>query len=309
MFTNIIVTIGLVFMAILGHDHVTANGSVTIPTGCVYVVATCEGTIDPPYLNGNLMDTKGTVAAQGVLKAIGIHVRTFPTVQTIPFAMNGADRITFIYLDAAVCTRGTVVSGFNNSTGQVTGALPTSSTTDLVIAIAIGANGQVTLKGDTVDFTLLLDETLCRIGSIVPGDTSLTCLSTDGGAATGYWYTPPAVFVPGALISEGYYSTVTTIHTVHYVLTNFTTPPNTYYYDIYIDGTFSATLTTSVSRSDYTYNTYAQVWHPAVYSSGYWTYPPQQWIVTGTSGSISCIYISIADVMIGGIYVSRPLIC
>ena len=86
-------------MSVLGSNNVTANGTVTIPTGCVYVVALCTGTVDPPYLNGNRMQTVASVPATGLLTAVSIHVSTFPIVATLPYVMNGADTITFVYLD------------------------------------------------------------------------------------------------------------------------------------------------------------------------------------------------------------------
>ena len=159
-------------MSLLGTDNVTADGTVTIPEGCVYVVAVSIGTENPPYLNGNLMQTKGVVSAQGQLDAISVHTSTFPIVAELPFVMNFASRVVFFYLDDAVCARPVPVSGYS-ATGEVTGKLDTS-TNDLVIAIVLGSNGQVLLKGDTVDFTLIYDTTTCRVGWIAPGDSALS---------------------------------------------------------------------------------------------------------------------------------------
>lgn len=303
-------------MSILGHDHVTANGSVTIPEGCVYVAALCVGTTDPPYLNGNRMDTRASVAAQGVLRAISIHVSTFPTVATLPFVMNGADSITFVYLDNAVCTRGDVVNGYSQSLGQVTGTLPTS-TSDIVFGMVLGSNGQVQIKGDTVALTLLDDQLKLRIGSIVPGDTSLTCLATDTSTLSGYWYQPPAVWVDtttSVLVEAGHYEFNPVAHYVTYVYIGYSN--NAYYYNAYLDGVFQETIGQATYMdpvgSSYTYYTYPGVWIPDRYetvASGYWSYPEPVWIETGVAGEVSAAWISIADVMIGGIYVSRPLIC
>ena len=121
------------FMAILGYENKTADGTVTIPEGCVFVVAVCQGSVNPPYLNGNIMQTpfNGTVAATGQLVAIGIHTSPFPTQQTLPFVLNGNTKATFIYMDDAVCARQTLVSGYS-TTGQITGDLGTS-TDDIVM--------------------------------------------------------------------------------------------------------------------------------------------------------------------------------
>jgi hypothetical protein len=77
-------------------------------------------------------------------------------------------------------------------------------------------------------------------------------------------------------------------------------------------------ITTEVSSwagQTFGYNSwhiYYQTWVPDRYetvSSGYWQPQEPVWIQTGVSGQISCCFISIADVMIGANYISRPLIC
>ena len=302
-------------MSVLGSNNVTANGTVTIPTGCVYVVALCTGTVDPPYLNGNRMQTVASVAATGINPAVSIHVSTFPIVATLPYVMNGADTITFVYLDNAVCARADVVQGYSQSAGQVTGSLATS-TNDLVLGIVLGSNGQVQIKGDGVALTLL-DNTLKRcVGWIAPGDASLTCLATDASTVSGYWYQPPAVWVDtttSVLVEAGHYEFNPVAHYVTFQFDHYSGSNSVY--RRYDDGVYVGTstfLTSDGTPSPYTYYTYPGVWVPDRYEtvpSGYWTYPPQQWIETGVAGEVSAAWISIADVMIGGIYVSRPLIC
>ena len=304
-------------IAILGHDNITANGTVVIPDGCVYVVALCTGSLDPPYLNGNLMQTKASVAAQGINPSVSIHVSTFPTVATLPFVMNGADTITFVYLSNTVCTRADVVQGYSESSGQVTGDLATSSTDDLVLGIVVGSNGQVQIKGDTVDMTLLEDTLTRRIGSIVPGDSSLTCLATDTSTLSGYWYQPPAVWVDtttSVLVEAGHYEFNPVYqYTVSFVFINFS--GGKWWYHVYHDGVDTGVdqgFDTSAFPASYAFYTFPGVWVPDRYetiASGYWSYPAQVWIETGVAGQVSAAWISVADVMIGSIYVSRPLIC
>jgi hypothetical protein len=303
-------------MSVLGHDNVTANGNVTIPTDCVYVVALCTGSLDPPYLNGNKMQTVASVPATGINKAVSIHVSTFPIVATLPFVMNGADTITWVYLDNAVCTRADVVQGYSNTSGGVTGALATS-TSDLVLGIVLGSNGQVQIKGDTVAMTLL-DNTLKRcIGWIAPGDASLTCIATDNSTVSGYWYSPPAVWhdtTTSVLVEAGHYVFNPVQHTRTFVFHVWIGGSN-YVYRVYIDGVYSfdTTFQSNIPETwTEVFYTYPGVWVPDRYetvASGYWEYPAQQWIETGVAGEVSAAWISIADVMIGGIYVSRPLVC
>lgn len=304
---------------ILGSESVTANGSVIIPEGCVYVVAFCVGSVDPPYLNGNQMQTKASVAAQGILRSISIHVSAFPTVATLPFVMNGADNITFVYLDDAVCTRGDVVQGYSESTGNVTGNLPTS-TNDIAFGMVLGSNGQVEIKGDTVALTLLDDQLTLRVGYIVPGDTVLTCLASDASTLSGYWYTPPPIWhdtTTTILVEAGHYEFNPVYHNYWWVNVggNYW---DEYQYNApgdpeYIEGThlIQDNVYSSQTPSNGSFYTYPGVWVPDRYEtvpSGYWEYPPQVWIVTGVAGQVSAAFISVADVMIGGTYVGRPLV-
>ena len=315
-------------MSVLGSSNVTANGNVTIPAGCVYVVAVCVGTTNAPYLNGHLMDKKATVAATGQLKAIGVHVLTFPITEILPFVMNGATNITFFYLDDAVCIRPVAVKGYS-AAGQVTGDLATS-TDDLAIGIVLGSNGQVQIKGDTAAFTAVYNTTKCRIGWKAPGDSVLSCDATDQSTVSGYWYSPPAYYTDTSsrvLVSAGYWKQVSVYHRRWYQYTRYAT--NKYWYDkmIYNDpghagyppGTWveladaeSYTVYQGATFGTTVFYTYISVWVPPVYetqTSGYWTYPPQVWIETGIPGEVSCIFVSIANVMIGSVYVTRPLGC
>ena len=308
--------IGIFSMAVLGYDNKVNNGTVAVPDGCNYIVALCVGTVDPPYFNGALMQTYGSVPAQGNLKAIGVHIlpNSYSGV-TLPFVMNGADSISFIYLDDSVCTRVPPVQGYNAS-GSVTGDLATS-TNDYVFGIVLGTNGQVLIKGDTVELTLVYDTSTCRIGYIVPGDSSLTCLATDENAASGKWYTPPAYYVnttTSVLVEEEHYETTKVYHDITWVY-KYSAFPGYDIYEKYIDSTATGTTQAvpqgNPAPSNSYYYTYEQVWIPDRYetiSSGYWVYPPAEWVTTGTPGQISCIFISIADTMIGVNYISRPRI-
>ena len=302
-------------MSVLGSDNVTANGTVTIPDGCVYVVALCAGSVDPPYLNGNMMQTVASVPATGLLTAVSIHVSTFPIVATLPYVMNGADTITWVYLDDAVCTRADVVQGYSQS-GQITGSLATS-TNDLVLGIVQGSNGQVEIKGDTVALTLLENTSKRVIGWIVPTDTSLTCLGTDNSTVSGYWYYPPAVWVDtttSVLVEAGHYEFNPVQNVRSYVYDHHDTVYE--WYRIYLNGVDTGSTISQLIGSgappNYYFTTYPGVWVPDRYetvASGYWEYPAKQWVETGVAGEVSAAWVSIADVMIGGIYVSRPLFC
>jgi hypothetical protein len=230
--------------------------------------------------------------------------------------MNGADTITWVYLDDAVCTRADVVSGYDGTTGAKSEALFTS-TNDLVLGMILGSNGQVTIKGDGVDFTALYDTTTCRIGHITPGDNSLTCEVADSATPSGYWYQPPAVWVDtstSVLVVPGHYEFNPVKNVVTYVYLYSKDLMD--YYQEYLNGVSTGyvltVLTGAPAPKTRIYYTYPGVWVPDEYEtieSGYWKYPPQVWIQTSAPGEISCAFISVADTMIGGIYVSRPLVC
>lgn len=314
--------IGLFFMSLLGTDNSTANGTVTIPTDCVYVVAVSIGTTDAPYLNGNLMQTKGSVVAQGQLDAISCHVSTFPTQQELPFVMNGANRIIWFFLDDAVCTRPVPVSVYS-ATGEVTGTLDTS-TNDIVIGIVLGSNGQVLITGDTVGLTAIYDTTTCRVGHITPGDSSMSCSASDEDVSSGYWYYPPAYYTEttqSVLVEAGHYETAAIYHYRYWAYESYS-PSIGYTYGLYeyINPPGTTTKQGTAVWATYqgpqygqqTWYTYVQIWVPPVYetqTSGYWTYPAPVWVDTSTPGEISCIYISVANTMIGSVYVTRPLCC
>lgn len=292
-------------MNILGSANKTADGSVTVPVGTLYAIAMVNGSVNPPVLNGNFMDPQASVPAQGVLKAVSIHTRALPMIGDLNFAMNGADEITFIFVDSAVCVRAVTVSGFNSSTGTVTGNLPTSAANDVVFGIVIGANGQVTLKGDTVALTLVKDAAKHRAGYITPGDSSLTCEGYDPGTVSRYEYQPPAIRHPGALITSGYWQAIR----INRYMTWACIVPGSLWY-VYSDGVYAYSQSTQPNwKSGSYFADFTSVYVPAVYASDTWEYPPKQWIETGTSGQAAAAFISVADVMIGANYISRPLIC
>lgn len=274
-------------ISLLGTEEKLADGTLNILNACNYVVAVVVGSELPPIINGVLMDTVISVPAQGANKAISVHVTRNPTPtesETQPFSMpiGTGIRVLFIYFRHVVCVRPDKVYGYV-TTGSKTGTLPTS-TDDYIIGIVLGNNGQVTLKSDTIAMTLWIDESKLRIGYIIPGDTSASIAGTDPGTVSGYWQSQDPIWHEGTLITAGYWETVATYH-----------PPYSY---IDVEG-----YLVNVPG----YYTYTYIWHDPVYSSGYWEYPPDIWIATGTTGQVSLIAISLADVMIGGIYVSRPL--
>ena len=96
----------------LGYETKTANGGITIPADCNYVAAFVTGSESAPWINGIQMETKKTVAAQGVNAAISLHVLPVSLNEIVPFIMDGTS-VTFIYIQNGVCTRPDIVSGYS----------------------------------------------------------------------------------------------------------------------------------------------------------------------------------------------------
>lgn len=309
----------------LGYETKTANGGITIPTDCNYVAAFVTGSELPPWINGIQMETKATVPAQGYNKAISLHVLPVSLNEIVPFIMEG-DSVTFIYIQNGVCTRPVVVKGYS-AAGSVGGTLP-SGTDDLVVGMVLGNNGQVTITTDGNALTLVEDSMTTRIGYRVPGDSSQTIATTDPGTTSGYWYTPPPIWhdtTTSVLITPGHYETTPVYHDYRSIYLYYNAPNYWYGRYLYSEPGDPNYITGLVNLNDNfglpyydgainissVFYTYVQTWIPPVYEtqqSGYWEYPPQQWVVTGTPGNVSAIVASIADTMIGGIFVPKVII-
>lgn len=297
----------------LSIETKTASGTITVPENCDYMAALVTGSLLPPIVNARTMETVATVAATGANPAISLHVMPIDVIYEYEFVMYGTS-CTFVYIQNGICVRPGTVYGYSSS-GTVAGTLATS-TNDLIVGVVVGNNGQVTITNDTVALTYAVDSLTSRIGYATPGDAVGTIAASDPGTVTGYWYTPDAVWVntsTSVLISEGYYEFVPTLHTRAYWYAR-----TEYGYDFYLivvdgvsTGSYKAVVTGSTVPATVTWYTYEAVWHDPVYEvqpSGYWSYPDPVWVETGEDGQVSAIITSIADTMIGGMYISRPLV-
>jgi len=297
----------------LSIETKTASGTITIPANCDYMVALVTGSLLPPIVNARTMETVATVAATGMNPAISLHVMPIDVIYEYGFVMYGTS-CTFVYIQNGICVRPGTVYGYSSG-GTVSGDLATS-TNDLIVGFIVGNNGQVTITNDTVALTYAVDSLTSRIGYATPGDAVGTIAAADPGTVTGYWYTPDAVWVDtstSVLISEGYNEFVPTLHTRAYWYAY--TSGGYDYYLIVVDGVSTGSYTARVVGENAPvasfWYTYDAVWHDPVYEtqpSGYWSYPDPVWVETGEYGNVSAIIASIADTMIGGTYISRPLV-
>lgn len=297
----------------LGFETKITNGTITVPENCDYIVALVTGSVLPPWINGLEMGTIATVPAQGVNKAISMHVLALNIWYEYSFIMYG-DSVTFLYLQHGICTRPDPVAGYS-AAGSVSGTIVTS-TDDLLVGMVIGNNGQVTITADTAALTFDVNTLTARIGTKTPADTSQVIAATDPGTLSGYWYQPPAVWVDTSttvLVSPGHWEQVEVQHIQTYAYTSTGTwyGMSVDFYNIYINGVLSGS--THVPHGDPApaatwWYTYVPQWFPPVYEeqpSGYWSYPNPQWIETGVAGYVSAIIASIADVMIGGTFIPQ----
>lgn len=309
----------------LGFETKTASGAITVPDGCDFITAVVIGSVNPPAINAISMETKATVAAQGVLQALSIHVLPVSLNIVMPFVFDGT-LVTFYYFENGVCARPTNVKGYN-AAGSVTGTHVTT-TGEIMLGVVLGNNGQVTLTADSSSFTFDVDQMTYRIGYKIPGDTSQAIVAADPGTLSSYWYNPPAIWhdtTTTVLVTPGHYETTQVYHQYRSVYSHYSAPNYVYINGIYSDPgdpNYSAGFVPQGGISNFqtyqgtviygsSFYTYPQVWVPPVYeeqASGYWEYPAPVEIVTGTPGYVSTIVVSISDVMIGSVYTSRPLI-
>lgn len=261
------------------------NGLVTVPVTCDYVVALVRGTTLPVQLNGYSMTVKAQVEETDGVPAISIQTYRAPLKVQQPYYSHG-NHTTFVYLSGAVGARPLPIQNYS-ATGTISSSLEAVAD-EVCFGIVAGTvdstDGQVTLKGDTVAFTLFKDETLYRAGRITAGDASLEVEATSPGTLVSYWYQPPPIYHPAVEESPGYYTYESTYH-------------DGYWYDPG-DGDL---------EYQPPYTTIDKIWHPAVYSDAYWEYPAKVWTTSGAAGKLSLAAVMITDLQIGSSYVSRPV--
>lgn len=257
------------------------NGLVTVPVTCDYVVALVRGSTLPVQLNGYSMTVRAQVEETDGVPAISIQTYRAPLKVQQPYYSHG-NHTTFVYLSGAVGARPLPIQNYS-ATGTISISLEAVAD-EVCFGIVAGTvdstDGQVTLKGDTVAFTLFKDETLYRAGRITAGDASLEVEATSPGTLVSYWYQPPKIWHPEVLEEEGYYEITSIYHPAYY-------EPGEGWVDAWTE--------------------YTSVWHEPVYSGGYWEYPAKVWTTSGAAGKLSLAAVMITDLQIGSSYVSRPV--
>lgn len=280
------------------------NGVISIPAGCDMLVALVTGSLMPPVVNKIRMKYLAGVETQGLLPAISMHYLPIYMVYDYNFVMYG-QRVVFVYLQNGVSCRAKVVSGYS-AAGTLSGNL-VSAAGEVVIGMAAGNNGPVTITMDGGAFDALLNETLEKAGVKTATGALPSVAAAAPEIAGGRWVEQAPVWVEKGeqvLVKEGYYEFLPVLHVKAYWYAY--TSGGYDYYQIRVDGVNTGTYTakpqgTSAPSSE-TWYTYDAVWHEPVYEeakSGYWTYPPPVWEEDGEPAKLAAIFASVADVFVG----------
>ena len=247
----------------------TASGTVAIPIGCVLLYAVVKGSETAPSVNSIDMTSVATLPANGQVPALAIWKTKVPVNDTVSFLLYGTS-VEFIFLSRALDDRGSPVSGYDGN-GTVSGNL-TTTVDDLVIGVVTGVNSPVTLKGDTVEFTYLINELKYKIGYIVPGDASLSVVADDPDTTSGYWQDQEPIYHGSELVTAAWVENLTAIH--H-------------------NGRYTTSAETLIPVWIPAWDEYPQIYHPAVYSDAWTEYPPAIYINTGVAGKVNAIFCSV----------------
>jgi len=276
-------------VAVISSESKTvSSGTITVPLNCDYVAALVKGSTYPVALNGIPMTVKAAVEETEGVIAVSVQILKVPLAGVAqPYSFRGT-AVVFIYLTDGECTRPDAVQVFDDS-GSYSEDLATS-TDDLVFAIAASDSGPVTMTGDTAAFTLVINESTCLAGYIAPGDAAVTIAGSAPAVVSSYWYQPPRVWVEGELIEEAHWEYEGTWVPGQWVEDPLFGQPGHPSEYVYVDGHYD----------------YTAVWVEAEYSAGYWRYPPKVLVNESTPAKISLAAASIADVMVGSTYTSRP---
>lgn len=114
------------------------------------------------------------------------------------------------------------------------------------------------------------------------------------------------------LVEAAHYETIKVTNIRQYIYVDYY--GGYYVYDKTINNVYKGTVNFLTFKGNIFYDnfyTYTQVWVPdrcETVTTSWYTYPDPVWITTGVPGQVSTCFVSIADVMIGAVYVSRPLI-
>jgi hypothetical protein len=291
-------------IALISSEYKTANGTITIPTGCTRIYAFVKGSTIAPQISGTAMANVAAIDATSIIPALSVWQYIDPVIGVLNFTFTGT-YVHFVYLSGAETFRPGVLFGYNSG-GVYTGNMVTV-TTDLAFGILCGSIGPTALKGDTVAMTYLVNATVDKVGYITPGDTLLTCEAADTGTTAGYTIPGEIIHHPAVLIAPEWHEYLPVQHPGYYTNEQvwfpgqWINPTGDGVHFVWISGHYE---TRSVWHPPYT--TTADIYHPATYTEAYDEQLPDTVVPAGSS-QISAIFCSIKTTA-GGDYVSDAVV-
>ena len=292
-------------LSVISYVNKTASGTFTIPVGCNMVVAMVAGSETAPVINGVSMQTKASIGSNGTAPAVSVHtyiVNEIYEATELPFTLYGTSA-TFAFVDNGNFVGKTVISCQDEAT--CTEELPTS-TNDIVFGVVAGSIGPVSVTFDGNAPTYMDSSNAAKTCYAVPADSSQTVVAKDDGVSTGYYITT-STWIPETLVSAGYWTYDPFPHYITYAYL-FTSGG----YDIYQqydNGVIVSSVSVvhgSPAPTGRVYYTYPGVWHPPVYTGGYYQYN-KTWVSAGALGQVSAAFISVSETG-SGVFVGRPVI-
>lgn len=291
-------------LSVLSYVNKTASGTITIPVGCNMVVAMVSGSETAPVINGVSMQTKSSIASNGVAPAVSVHtyiVNEIYEAIELPFTLYGT-AATFAFVDNGAFVGQNVV--FCQGTASCTEELPTS-VNDIVFGVVAGSIGPVSATLDGNAPTYMDSSNAAKTCYATPTDSSQTVVAKDDGVSTGYYITT-TTWVPETLVSAGYWS--------YDPVPNYVTwgyysnlGEGIYQWRKYINGLGTDQFAVSTTQpAGSVFYTYPGVWHPPVYTGGYYQYS-KTWVSAGALGQVSAAFISVSETG-SGVFVGRPVI-
>jgi len=290
-------------LSVLSYVNKTASGTITIPASCNMIVAMVTGSEAPPVINGVAMQTKASIGSNGTAPAVSVHtynVNEIYEATELPFTLFGTSA-TFAFVDNGNFVGQNVI--FCQDEATCTEELATSSN-DIVFGVVAGSIGPVSVTFDGNAPTYMDSSNAAKTCYATPTDSSQTVVAKDDGVSTGYYITT-STWIPETLVSAGYWSYDPVLHIVQY-------------YSVSIGGgqwneykredgvvTFLGVVPTPFDGT-MTYYTYPGVWHPPVYTGGYYQYS-KTWVSAGALGQVSAAFISVSETG-SGVFVGRPVI-
>lgn len=290
-------------IAVISSINKTSNGTITIPAGTTIILAFVEGSTTPPKIVNVSMEVIGAIEQNGIIPALSVHQYKTPAITTLAFTFTGT-YVHFTFLSGADGNRPGSISVYNAG-GVYTGNIA-SSASDVVFAVLRGSVGPCVLKGDSVEMSYLLNNTLSKVGYIAAAGALLLCLSQDSGVSEGYWADGGQYWVEGSYTPQWYE------YIPHWIPGHWTSGN-----PVWVPGHWVYSQSGGGTYWEPGHFEYVDVWVPGFYDydlivhppetvAGHWEDYADTWVPAGSS-QLSAVFVSIRTTQ-GGEFVSRPIV-